>query len=51
MAHRQDYIKKMELKKQARLAAGVMSDRFPKVSGMVIHMTYFQATPILIWNA
>ena len=50
MAHRQDYLKKMELKKQARLAAGVMSDRHPKVSGMVIHMTYFHKAenPVLM---
>jgi argonaute-like protein implicated in RNA metabolism and viral defense len=50
MAHRQEHIKKMELKKQARLAAGVMSDRFPKVSGIVINMTYFHKAenPVLM---
>jgi hypothetical protein len=50
MAHRQDYIKKMELKKQAKLSAGIMSNRFPKVSGMVINMTYFHKAenPVLM---
>jgi hypothetical protein len=50
MAHRQDHIKKMEQKKQARVAAGLMSDRFPKVSGIVIHMTYFHKAenPVLM---
>jgi argonaute-like protein implicated in RNA metabolism and viral defense len=50
MAHRQEHLKKMELKKQARLAAGVMSDRFPKVSGIVINMTYFHKAenPVLM---
>jgi len=50
MAHRQDHIKKMEQKKQARMAAGILSDRFPKVSGIVIHMTYFHKAenPVLM---
>jgi len=41
MAQRQDYIKKMELKKQARLKAGILSDKFPNVSSIIIHMTYY----------
>jgi hypothetical protein len=50
MAHRQDYLKKMELKKQARLDAGVISDRYPKVSGIVINMTYYHnaENPVLM---
>ncbi|RJQ21227.1 MAG: hypothetical protein C4560_04085 [Nitrospiraceae bacterium] len=41
MAHKQDYIKKMELKKRRKVEAGVVSERFPEISNMVIHMTYF----------
>lgn len=50
MAHRQDYLKKMELKKQARLEAGILSDRYPKVSGLVINMTYYHnaENPVLM---
>ncbi len=50
MAQRQDYIKKMELKKQARLKAGLLSDKYPNVSGIVIHMTYYHNSenPILM---
>ncbi len=50
MAHRQDYLKKMELKKQARLDAGVVSDRYPKISGIVINMTYYHnaENPVLM---
>ncbi|PKL49095.1 MAG: hypothetical protein CVV37_07755 [Nitrospira bacterium HGW-Nitrospira-1] len=50
MANRHDYALKMELKKQNNIAAGLVSDRFPGVSGIVIHMTYYQkaAIPILM---
>ena len=41
MSHRQDYINKIETKKQARFDAGLVADRFPKVSGIVINMTYY----------
>jgi hypothetical protein len=41
MAHKQNYVERMELSKQRRLEAGLVSDRFPEVSGMVIHMTYY----------
>ena len=41
MAQRQDYIKKMELKKQARLKEGLLSEKHPNVSGIVLLMTYF----------
>jgi len=40
----------MELKKQNNVAAGLVSDRFPAVSGMVIQMTYYRkgANPVLM---
>jgi hypothetical protein len=40
--HRHNYALKMELKKQINVAAGLVSDRYPSVSGMVIHMTYYR---------
>ncbi|MFZ3137933.1 MAG: hypothetical protein WA126_11160 [Thermodesulfovibrionales bacterium] len=42
MAHKQNYVDKMELTKQQRIAAGLVSERFPEVSDMVINMTYYQ---------
>ncbi len=50
MANRHNYAAKMELKKQNRFATGLVSDRFPEVSGIVIHMTYYQkgANPVLM---
>lgn len=50
MAHRQDYIARMELVKKNRTNAGLVSERFPKVSSIVINMTYYQkvANPILM---
>jgi hypothetical protein len=39
---RQNYIAKMNLRKQRRLDAGLVSDVFPTVDGMVIHMTYLR---------
>jgi hypothetical protein len=50
MAQKQDYIKKMELKKQRRSEAGIVSARFPNVSTIVIHMTYFHnaENPVLM---
>ncbi len=50
MAQRQSYIAKMDLLRQQRIAAGLVSDRFPKVDGIVIHMTYFRKglNPILM---
>ncbi len=40
----------MELNRQNRLASGLLSERFPGVSGIVIQMTYFQkgANPVLM---
>ena len=50
MANRQHQAAKLELRKQNRIAAGVISERFPDVSGMMIHMTYYQqgANPVLM---
>ena len=50
MANRYNYAAKMELKKQNNLSAGLLSDRFPEVSGIVFHMTYYQkgANPVLM---
>ena len=48
--HRQNYALKMELKKQDNIAAGLVSERFPTVSSMVIHMTYYRqaVVPVLM---
>ncbi len=50
MANREDYLKKMELKNKAKLDAGLMSDRYPNVEGIKIHMTYYHNSenPILM---
>ena len=50
MLHRQEHLKKMEIKKQLRLDAGLVSDKFPNVSGIVIHMTYYHnaENPVLM---
>ncbi len=48
--HRNNHVVRMELKKQGNIAAGLVSDRFPTVSGIVIHMTYYRkgAIPVLM---
>jgi len=50
MTNKQSYMEKMELKKKVMLAAGLVSDRFPGVSSIVLHMTYYQKTsdPVLM---
>ncbi len=50
MPSKQNQIAAMELNKQNRLAAGLLSERFPQVSGIVISMTYYQkgANPVLM---
>jgi hypothetical protein len=50
MANRQQHAAKLELKKQSTSAAGLLSERFPQVAGMVIHMTYYQngINPVLM---
>jgi len=48
--NKQSYVEKMEMKKNAMLAAGLVSERYPEVSSIVLHMTYFQRTsdPVLM---
>lgn len=50
MAHKQNYIERIELNKQRRLSAGLLSERFPEVSDIVVRMTYYQraVNPILM---
>ncbi len=50
MTHKQKYLEKMELKKSAMHAAGLVSERLPGVSNIVFRMTYHQRTadPILM---
>ena len=50
MTHRQDYIARMELVKKNRINAGLVSEHFPKVSSIIINMTYYQkvANPVLM---
>lgn len=47
---RNDYALRKELRKQNNLAAGLVSDRFPAVSDIVINMTYYRrgANPVLM---
>ncbi len=50
MALKQNYKEKLELKRNAMLAAGLVSERFPAVSNIMFRMTYFQRTlePVLM---
>ena len=50
MAQKQNYTAKMDKLKENKIAAGLVSDRFPEVSGMVIQMTYFRTglNPVLM---
>ena len=41
MVIRQNHFAKLELIKKNKLAAGLLGERFPKVSGIVIQMTYY----------
>ncbi|MDA8388989.1 MAG: hypothetical protein M0Z58_10065 [Nitrospiraceae bacterium] len=45
MAAKLNHLAKMELNKKNMLDAGRICDRFPRVSGIVIHMTYYQRRP------
>ncbi|MDA8172110.1 MAG: hypothetical protein M0Z48_09840 [Nitrospiraceae bacterium] len=45
MATRQNHLAKVEMMRENMRAAGLMRERFPKVSGIVIHMTYYQRAP------
>ncbi len=42
MPIKQNHIQKAEANKQNRLAAGLISERFPQVAGLVINMKYYQ---------
>jgi hypothetical protein len=49
--HRNDHAERAKLKKEMNEAAGLVSDRFPSVAGMVIKMTYYQGSvksPLMI---
>ncbi|MBZ0155293.1 MAG: hypothetical protein K8I29_03650 [Alphaproteobacteria bacterium] len=50
MVNRHNYASRMELKKQTMLSTGLLSNRFPEVSGIVIQMTYYQkgSNPVLM---
>jgi hypothetical protein len=50
MTSKQNYMARMELNRQNRLAMGLLSERFPQVSGILINMTYYQkgANPVLM---
>ena len=50
MVNRQNFAVIKELKRQKNLAAGLVADRFPSVSDIVISMTYFQKSerPVLM---
>jgi len=50
MTHRQNYVERTEQNKQRRIAAGLVSERFPEVSDIVMHMTYYQkgVNPVLM---
>jgi hypothetical protein len=52
MATKQNYVKKMEVKNKLKIDAGIISDRFPSVAGMVIKMTYYHnaENPILMYR-
>ena len=42
MANKHDYLIKKEQCKQKKIAAGFLSEIFPKVSGIMINMVYYQ---------
>ena len=50
VTNKQNYMEKQELKKTAMLAAGLVSERLPSVSSIVLRMTYLQRTsdPVLM---
>ena len=50
MTHRQNYMERTEQNKQRKIAAGLVSERFPEVSDIVVHMTYYQkgVNPVLM---
>lgn len=50
MTSKQNYMARMELNRQNRLATGLLSERFPQVSSILINMTYYQkgVNPVLM---
>jgi hypothetical protein len=50
MANRKSHVVRMEPKKGSMLVSGLVSERYPGVSGIVIHMTYYKkaADPVLM---
>jgi hypothetical protein len=50
MAIKQNYKEKLEMKRNAMLASGLVSERMPGVSSIVFRMTYYQRTagPVLM---
>lgn len=50
MTSKQNYMARMELNRQNRLATGLLSERFPEVSSILINMTYYQkgVNPVLM---
>ncbi|MBI5641106.1 MAG: hypothetical protein HZA17_11835 [Nitrospirae bacterium] len=50
MANRYNHAAKMAVKKQDRIDAGLISERFPEVSNIVVHMKYYRQgmEPILM---
>lgn len=50
MNRRQNYLAKQELIQKNKIATGLVSDRFPGVSGIVFRMTYYlgASNPILM---
>lgn len=45
MPIRRNHFEKVEMVRKDRLAAGLIRERFPKVSGIVVQMTYYQKRP------
>lgn len=41
MIHTKNYLARKELEREKRFNAGLVSDRFPEVAGIVIYMTYY----------
>ncbi|MGD0281607.1 MAG: hypothetical protein ABSB95_04520 [Dissulfurispiraceae bacterium] len=50
MSNKQHHSAKAELNRQNKIAAGLVSERFPKVKSIVVNMTYYQkgVNPVLM---
>jgi hypothetical protein len=42
MTNKQDYLAKKEQNKRKKLSSGLISEKFPKISSIVINMQYYQ---------